>query len=473
MSRTKGEGSPSMGLKALHPVTRGESRAHQAYELLRHELLFGPLRDVDRLVENELAKRYQMSRTPVREALQRLALGGFVSALANGGFVRRRLTRRDIREIFEVRRLLEDYAVQSLARSRRPGALAAAELEAENADGHGQTHRFHARLIEVSGNRTLVRLWQWLNDLLTSYELLTTKSEQETRVLPSHESVILAVRENNAGVASECIRKHLAEAEAQFLRMMEPFVPMRQRIQQALVRLPEEGSELPTRTRRSLSDATYQEVRSAILDGRLGAGQPIVEASAGAHLGISRTPVRRALQRLELEGYLEREPSGRLVVHLPSIEEVTEIYAMRELIEGYAARLAGERISDRELSELEILMEQDREAQKRGSIERLAQINRRFHGLVIMASRNRTLHELAVDLRDRLYGGLTAFAVRGPRDRAEFVEEHGMILAFLDQKEPEQVEQLVRRHIAKSRERSIADLHSQQLASSAVTKSAG
>ncbi len=459
--------------QGLRPVTRAESRAHQAYEVLRHELLFGPLRTVDRLVEHELARRYDMSRTPVREALQRLSLAGFVAPLVNGGFVRRRLTRRDIREIFQVRRLLEAHAVQALALPIPPEVLDSLERQATRSGGQVEDQAFHSSLVKAASNRTLARAWQWLNDLLAGHPFFAPESERIPQKVPGHDSVVLALREKNARLASERLMEHLRAAESQFLSLVELPVPMRQVADRTVGRRSRQQVDIAKTARRSLSDAAYEELRSAILDGRLAGGNPVAETMVGARLGISRTPVRRALQRLELEGYLERDPSGRLVVHRPSIEEIGEVYVLRELLEGYAARLAAERIADRELNELETLVGQDREAQEQGRIDRLAEINRQFHGLVIMASRNRTLHELAVDLRDRLYGGLTAFAVRDPKDRARFVEEHRMILALLREGEAERADSLVRTHLVKSRERSLAGLHSQQRASLAAGNSAG
>lgn len=204
-------------------------------------------------------------------------------------------------------------------------------------------------------------------------------------------------------------------------------------------------------SRSSLADAAYAELRSAILAGDLAPGTTIVETDVASLLDVSRTPVREALRRLELEGYLERQPGGRLSVHSYTDREIRDLFLVRGLLEGYAARLAATRIADGELDELERLLERDMEALREHEIDELAALNDQIHGVVLEASRNRTLRDLVANLRERIHG-LGAFAVGAGEDQHRFVEEHARMVGLLREGDAEAVEDLAREHVQKARD---------------------
>jgi DNA-binding GntR family transcriptional regulator len=199
-------------------------------------------------------------------------------------------------------------------------------------------------------------------------------------------------------------------------------------------------------SRQSLADQAYGELRSAIAGGALTPGSPVVEAAVAGMLNISRTPVRDALRRCELEGYLKRIPGGRLVVYRPTAAEMRDLFYARELLETYAVRLAAERISDAELSELDDLLAEDRRALKAQAIDELASLNEQIHGLVVRASRNRTLDAMMSGLPGRAYG-LHTFAVGTAEDRARFVEEHALLARYLRDGDADRAEVLIRGHL--------------------------
>lgn len=204
-------------------------------------------------------------------------------------------------------------------------------------------------------------------------------------------------------------------------------------------------------SRSSLASQAYAEVRAAIIDGRLGAGSTIVEVEVASMLGISRTPVRQALRRLELEGRLERDERGRLFVHGLTRAEVVDLFTVRRLLEGYSARLAAHRISDEELERLERLLLADVEASRRGDAEGLAQSNERLHDLVLEASRSRALVAIVRELRGRVYG-LNAFAVGGDEHRRTFLREHTLMVRLLREGDATGVERLIHDHLGLAQE---------------------
>jgi DNA-binding GntR family transcriptional regulator len=168
-------------------------------------------------------------------------------------------------------------------------------------------------------------------------------------------------------------------------------------------------------------------------------------------LRMSRTPVREALLHLELEGYLVRDGASRLVVHRLSAREVAEMFVVRELLEGEAVRLAASCISDEELTRLAELIAADRRALRRRRFDELAGINEQIHGLIMIASRNRTLSDLLRHLRGRI-AGLDAFAVGSPDDQQQFVEEHAVLLELLRDGDEDAAVALLGDHLGRARD---------------------
>jgi DNA-binding GntR family transcriptional regulator len=204
-------------------------------------------------------------------------------------------------------------------------------------------------------------------------------------------------------------------------------------------------------SRASLAERAYEELRSAIVSGRLVPGTLVVETDLAEMLGVSRTPVREALLRLELEGYLVQQQGGRLAVHWHTRESLDDLYLVRTTLEAYAAQLAASRISDHELEEFDRLIEMDLEAFRHHRIDRLAALNEQIHGLILEASRNRTLRDLVADLRKRIHG-LALFAVGRGEDQHRFVQDHTEMARLLREGDGAGAANLMRHHIRSAEE---------------------
>ena len=203
-------------------------------------------------------------------------------------------------------------------------------------------------------------------------------------------------------------------------------------------------------TRGSVASSAYARLRTAIVTGRIAPGTVLSEGGIAADFDISRTPVRQALRRLDLEGHVERDARGRTIVHALTDGELAEIFTVRQLLEGFGARLAASRISDGELDQLAAILESDWSAHLRGDTEELARLNKEFHGLIMVASRNRALVEIVDELQWRVVG-LQAFAVGTKADSAHFVSEHARMLELLREGDAEELESLVRAHLRTAR----------------------
>jgi DNA-binding GntR family transcriptional regulator len=147
-----------------------------------------------------------------------------------------------------------------------------------------------------------------------------------------------------------------------------------------------------------LSVVAYGALLDMILRGTIAPGEPVTERLIATHLGMSRTPVREAVRRLEGEGTLERQRGGALVVRPYSMETFLHALAVRRLLEGEAARLAAGKIVPSVLAEAR---ERIAHLRQNGLGEAARQDDRDFHAAIAAASGNPVLATTIADLRKR------------------------------------------------------------------------
>jgi DNA-binding GntR family transcriptional regulator len=193
----------------------------------------------------------------------------------------------------------------------------------------------------------------------------------------------------------------------------------------------------------SRADFVFETLRDAIWDGRIARGVRIREEEIARNLGVSRTPVREALQRLQQRGLLVVGAGRGLVVAELSHLQVVELYAMREILEGSAARFAAQHASD---TEIEILHRLQRELrQVKTDAMALVMLNRQFHQAIYHAAHNQYLMQALESLHDSL-ALLNHTTFRMPK-RKESDEEHRKIVLAIEKRDPDQAEQAARAHI--------------------------
>ncbi|MBW6399098.1 GntR family transcriptional regulator [Roseomonas sp. HJA6] len=209
---------------------------------------------------------------------------------------------------------------------------------------------------------------------------------------------------------------------------------------------------IPSSGVRDLARDAYDRVKAAIQDGELTVGTRVTEAELANLFGISRTPIRDAIVRLEADGLLTNEPRRGLVVTQLDHQQMVELYAMREILEGAAAQLAARHASEIEVATLESLVEE--EGRSLGDRTRIAQINWRFHELLSLAAHNRyllrSLRQLSVTM-SLLPSLLHA------RNRAEEAHhEHRAIVMALRARDGAAAEVAIRAHIQSSQRHRVA-----------------
>lgn len=203
--------------------------------------------------------------------------------------------------------------------------------------------------------------------------------------------------------------------------------------------------------------AIFERLRRMILDGEYGPRERLIEEQLAERLGVSRTPIRQALTMLEAEGLVEVQPNKGAMVCSFSIEEVWDIYDLRAVLEGHAARRASERIDKRRLARLRELSEEMESLSARGfeereaEIRRLVTLNNEFHGTIIESSKNPRLERM---IRRTVEVPLVfkAFFWYGSRERMISNHYHRQILGALETGDGERAEIIMREHVYEGRD---------------------
>lgn len=198
---------------------------------------------------------------------------------------------------------------------------------------------------------------------------------------------------------------------------------------------------------RPLREEVYTRLRRAILAATYPAGTKLVEADLASALSISRTPIREALHKLELEGLVERVPGGTgLRVAGLSREEVEEIYGVRAVLEGYAARLAARRIAPGQVARLSALLDSSAEAIEAGDAEALLGVNTEFHTAIYQIAGSRRLEGLVRSLHEQVMR-YRAATLRIQGQGQAGLADHRAILEALAAGDGDMAERLVVAHV--------------------------
>ena len=189
----------------------------------------------------------------------------------------------------------------------------------------------------------------------------------------------------------------------------------------------------------------YQQLLAAIQSGRLRSGARLREVELAAWLGSSRTPVREALHRLEAEGMIVRDPHRGMIIAEFDPSSISELYEMREAVEGSAAGLAARHASDVEIAAIREFFECERRISE-GDLVHVTKNNRMFHDAIYRSAHNRYLLKISGSLKQAMVLlGQTTLSVEGRSKTA--IEEHEAIVAEIERRDPEAAELAARAHM--------------------------
>lgn len=206
----------------------------------------------------------------------------------------------------------------------------------------------------------------------------------------------------------------------------------------------------------SIADQIFEQLEKDILSGKYAKGEAVSELRLSEELGVSRTPVREALRRLEQEKLLEESSRGTVVVGI-SREDMLDMYEIRERIEGLAAYRAAGQISEEDIKAMRETVELQRFYSEKSSgdySDQIKELDSRFHNLLYSASGSRPLADMLTSLHKRMAKYRMA-SVSDPDRAILAVEEHEAIVRALAAHDPAAAEAALTTHMEHSRDRMV------------------
>lgn len=197
---------------------------------------------------------------------------------------------------------------------------------------------------------------------------------------------------------------------------------------------------------RSLTKLLAEELKTAIITGKLAPGERLSEEKLAASLKVSRVPLREALRRLEAEGYVSFLLNHEVAVSRPTMEDLEDYYTITSVLEGLAARLAVERAQPDELARLQELHGLLREAYHKRDLSRYFEANSSFHHFIAEIARNERLYRLIEQMRREIQK-TRIFSLHLPQRLDYSMREHDQILDAFLKKNPELAEATMVRHL--------------------------
>ena len=200
---------------------------------------------------------------------------------------------------------------------------------------------------------------------------------------------------------------------------------------------------------RPLREAVCESLREAIRKGILRPGDRLMEIQLSEELGVSRTPVREAIRKLELEGYVIMMPRRGTYVADLSIRDVNEVFEIRTSLDALAGELAAERITDEELEALQRLLVKLGHYIEEGDMDKIVDTDTKFHDILYQASRNSRLFGIISNLREQLTRFRTT-SMSFPGRLKATLDEHRRLVEAIAQGDAAEARAAAEYHMEKS-----------------------
>lgn len=213
----------------------------------------------------------------------------------------------------------------------------------------------------------------------------------------------------------------------------------------------------------SIGQFAYEAILGAILNRVIGGGQRLAEIPVARALKVGRTPVREALLRLEAEGFLRAEPHVGMVLVGNTLESFAELYEIREVLEGLAARLAARYARSGDILALEQILAESITATEARDTQRLRTLNTHFHEAIHACARNNQLrHSLRLLINQLRLSPISTYDAPGRAESA--LKEHQAILAAIAANDEELAVALTTEHVRHDKEARLSEMVAADLA---------
>lgn len=196
----------------------------------------------------------------------------------------------------------------------------------------------------------------------------------------------------------------------------------------------------------SLTTKVFHEIKNGIIQGKYKEGASLVETKLARELGVSRTPVREAIRLLEFEGLVSYKPNRGAVVEGISAQDIDDIYVIRTMIEGLAARWAVNNITDQELAQLTEIQDLMEFYALKDDIDHFTKLDTRFHEIIYRASNSRPLWQVLNNFHDMVQR-VRKLSITNQGRIAKTVDEHRRIVDAIKAKDQKAAETAMTDHV--------------------------
>lgn len=200
-----------------------------------------------------------------------------------------------------------------------------------------------------------------------------------------------------------------------------------------------------------LRDMVFDVLMNAIMSGQLSPGERLLEVQLAEEMGVSRTPVREAIRRLELEGFVVMLPRKGAYVAGVSIEDVENVYEIRTALETLAVRLAAQRMVDDDYRQLDALVERMQATWQEGDVDNWVKLDASFHELLYRFSRNDRLAQLMANVMEQI-SRYRILSLANVEVRHNSLDEHQEVISALRLRDSEQAAAAAARHIENTKQ---------------------
>ncbi|HHW47189.1 MAG TPA: GntR family transcriptional regulator [Clostridiaceae bacterium] len=210
-----------------------------------------------------------------------------------------------------------------------------------------------------------------------------------------------------------------------------------------------------------LREVIFNTLREAIIVGELKPGERLMEVQLAEKMGVSRTPVREAIRKLELEGLVNMVPRKGAHVADLSVKDIMDALEVRACVDGLATALAAERITDDELKELKRVQQQFAQYVEKGNLQGLIKKDVEFHDIIYNSSRNEKLIQITNNLREQVQRFRVIY-LKDYDSTREIIKEHTDIYEALLKRDRQLAQEAAQRHIKNQETAIIRSLKSGQ-----------
>lgn len=210
-----------------------------------------------------------------------------------------------------------------------------------------------------------------------------------------------------------------------------------------------------------LRDVVFNTLRQAILKGELKPGERLMEIALAEKLGVSRTPIREAMRKLELEGFVVMIPRRGAQVANITEKDLNDVLEVRIALENVAIEKACTRMSKEDMGRLWLAAKEFERTMAEGNLVRLAEADVAFHEIIYRASDNKRLNQVLNNLREQIYRYRVEY-LKEEETRNVLVKEHEELTKAIRQRDVKKAQEISFRHIENQRRAIIQSIEAEE-----------